>query len=208
MTALSAFGLTLALLSASAPYPLDSAEREVPTQGKLRCDRDALIRYKGETLSYHRAVTVHPAFKERLKRFEALAKSVALEIYGRAPQRIVHMGTYNCRRIRSMPHLLSEHALGNGIDIAGFDFGRLDEESEGPEGLSKRHRRSFKLRMKRHWKAKGRDARHARFLHTLARRVIADKTFRVLLGPAWPGHHDHFHFDMAPYTLVKIFPER
>ena len=47
---------------------------------------------------------------------------------------------------------------------------------------------------------------HARFLDELARALVADKTiFRVMLGPGYPGHKDHFHFDMAPYRLVKIW---
>ena len=203
MTALVTLTLTLASLIPG--YPLDDATREVPTRGKLTCDRGALVRYSGEHIAYKRATLVHPAFKERLTRFEAIATSVALEIYGRAPAKIVHMGTYNCRRIRSMPHLLSEHALGNAIDIAGFDFKALGAKRAAPDGLSQRHKGAFKVRMKRHWNAKGKDARHARFLRTLARRVTQDDTFRVLLGPAWPGHDDHFHFDMAPYRLVKIF---
>jgi hypothetical protein len=207
MNLLSAVLITSTLLSASPPYPLDETSREVPTKGKLRCDRDALVTYAGDALRYHKKVTVHPAFRARLTRFEAVAKEVALEIYGRAPKAIRHMGTYNCRRIRSMPHLMSEHALGNAIDVAGFDFGPLPEGVDPPDGLSKRHRRGFKVRMKAHWDATGKDARHSRFLHTLAKRLTKADIFRVLLGPAWPGHDDHFHFDMAPYDLVKIFKD-
>jgi hypothetical protein len=207
MNLLSAALLTSLLMATAAPYPLDDTSREVPTKGKLRCDRDALVKYAGGSLRYHKKVTVHPAFKARLVRFEAVVQAVAIDVYGRAPKTIKHLGTYNCRRIRSMPHLMSEHALGNAIDVAGFDFGPLPKGSEGPAGLSKRHRRAFKVRMKAHWEAKGRDARHARFLRTLARRLTQAGIFRVLLGPAWPGHDDHFHFDMAPYTLVKIFED-
>ncbi len=203
----SILAVTLAALCLNPPYPLDQAMREVPTRGKLTCERGHLVRYAGEALKYRKAVLVHPAFKERLRRLEAIAKEVAIEIYGRAPKAIVHMGTYNCRRIRSMPHLMSEHALGNAIDVAGFDFAPLHKDILPPEGLSKRHRRAFKVRMKKHWDASGRDARHAHFLKTLARRVTKAQVFRVALGPAWPGHHDHFHFDMAPYTLVKIFKD-
>ena len=202
---------TLALLSTlvtgTAPYPLDDITREVPARGKLRCDRDALVRYKGDAVRYHRPVTVHPAFKERLKRFEALVVSVAMEIYGRAPRRIVHMGTYNCRRIRKYPNYISEHGLGNAIDVAGFDFPALPKGTEGTVGLEKRYHRAFKVRMKRHWDAKKRDARHQRFLRTLGKRAIEADIFRVLLGPAWPGHNDHFHFDMSPYAFVRIFKD-
>jgi hypothetical protein len=45
-------------------------------------------------------------------------------------------------------------------------------------------------------------------LKTLARRLIGRKdVFRVLLGPGYPGHQNHFHFDMAPFTMVQIFED-
>ncbi len=205
MSSLTTLALAATLLVTGTPYALDSTTREVPATGRLRCDRDALVRHAGEHVRYHTPVTVHPAFRERLQRFEALVATVAKDHYGRAPRRIVHLGTYNCRRIRRYPTLMSEHALGNAIDVAGFDFSPLPRKAKGPEGLSRRHRRGFKVRMKRHWDATGRDARHARFLRDLARHVIAADIFRVLLGPAWPGHDNHFHFDMAPYRTVAIF---
>jgi len=31
--------------------------------------------------------------------------------------------------------------------------------------------------------------------------------FRVVLGPAWPGHHNHFHLDFAPYRVVEVFKQ-
>jgi len=207
LNALLSLTLLAAALTTGGPYPLDSTSREVATRGKLRCDRETLVRYAGDTVPYHSKVTVHRAFRERLRRLEVLVATVATEIYGRPPRRTVHLGTFNCRRIRGYPHLMSEHALGNAIDIAGFDFGPLPREESAPEGLKRRHRRGFKVRMKRHWNATGADARHARFLRTLARRVIAADIFRVLLGPAWPGHDNHFHFDMAPYETVAIFED-
>jgi hypothetical protein len=29
----------------------------------------------------------------------------------------------------------------------------------------------------------------------------------VLLGPGYPGHYNHFHFDMASFRMVQIFDE-
>ena len=29
--------------------------------------------------------------------------------------------------------------------------------------------------------------------------------FNVILGPSYPGHQTHFHFDQAPYRLVDVF---
>ena len=43
-------------------------------------------------------------------------------------------------------------------------------------------------------------------LADLARRVIArPEVFRTVLGPAYPGHHNHFHLDCAPYRVVEVF---
>ncbi len=50
-----------------------------------------------------------------------------------------------------------------------------------------------------------RNAEHAnRMARLLAERVIdRPDLFRVVLGPSYPGHTGHFHFDLAPYRLVK-----
>ncbi|MEZ4265630.1 MAG: extensin family protein [Myxococcota bacterium] len=194
----------------SDSYPLDDVSRQVEARGRLRCPDLGLAPYRGDVIPYHSPIKVHPAFKERLQRFEAVVRDVAIEVYGRAPRRIVHIGAYNCRRIRAYPTLLSEHALGNGIDIAGFDFARLPRGEAAPEGLPRALTRPFKVRMDEHWDGGRREAAklHQRFLHTLAKRLTARRDiFRVLLGPAWPGHHNHFHFDMAPYRVVAIFEE-
>ena len=57
--------------------------------------------------------------------------------------------------------------------------------------------------------ARGREspvrALHRRFLHRLALRLARDTSlFRVVLGPGYPGHADHFHLDMASYRLVVV----
>jgi len=187
-------------------YPLDSVSREVKPTGRVKCPKVELVRYRGDVIRYHKPVKVFVGFKDRLKKFEKVVEEVAIEVYGRAPRRIRHIGTYNCRRIGGYPTFISEHGLGNGIDIAGFDFGRLPRGEELPEGVSKRLKRSFKVRMLKHWDGKGRNAIHSRFLKTLARRLIArDDIFRVLLGPSYPGHKDHFHFDCSPWRIVEVF---
>ncbi len=59
-------GLVGSLVSSGAPYPLDHISRETPTTGKVRCNRDALTRYAGATVPFHRKVTIHPAFMVRI----------------------------------------------------------------------------------------------------------------------------------------------
>lgn len=187
------------------PYPLDSIERSIKASAAVRCSPQGLVRYQGEAIAYASAVQVRPAFRERLAQFERLAASVAREIYGRPPRKLLHVGAFNCRRIRAYPDLLSEHALGNAIDIAGFEFGPGQRGDAPPPARAPRA--AFTVRMSSHWDPRRpADQVHSDFLRTLARRVIAAPAlFRVALGPAWPGHRDHFHFDCAPYRLVAIF---
>ena len=194
---------------AEEPYALDDVSRIVPARGKVKCPKLELVRYEGETVRYHKPVKVHPLFQERLRRFEEVVRDAAIEVYGRPPTKIKHIGTYNCRRIRAYPDFLSEHALGNGIDVAGFDFGRLPRGETLPDDLPASLKKGFRVRVEKDWGATSRTGRiHARFLRLLSRRLIArDDIFRVLLGPGFPGHHNHFHFDCAPYAMTDGFEE-
>ncbi len=188
-----------------AVYSLDSLERTISPKGRMKCPSLEMTRHKGKHVRYHKPVFIYQGFQERLERFEAIAADVAVEVYGRRPRQIVHLGTYNCRRIRRIPDLLSEHALGNAIDVEGFDFGPARGAAEKSEAPHRRLRRGFKVRVDSHWDSKkGVGALHAKFLHTLTDRLLEDDVFRVLLGPAFPGHQDHFHFDLAPYRLVSL----
>jgi hypothetical protein len=187
-------------------YGLDDVSRQVDPKGKLKCPELDIVRYKGDTVRYHKPVRVFTEFRDRLRLFEAIVEQTAIEVYGRAPRRIKHLGTYNCRRIRRYPDFLSEHALGNAIDVEGFDFGPARGKAERKAAPHRRLRRGFKVRVETHWdKTKGVDAIHAEFLRKLTDRLIErDDIFRVLLGPAFPGHHNHFHFDVSPWRIVEI----
>lgn len=192
-------------------YPLDAVSREVPTKGKLRCPQVDLVRYAGEELPFHKSTLVQPAFLPSLRALERLAAEAAVEVYGRAPAKLKHLGTFNCRRIGGYPHLMSEHGLANAIDLEGFDFAALPATAAAPEGLPRALRGSFKVRLLDHWSAPKKStstdprALHARFLRLLARRLIDQRLFRVTLGPSYPGHKNHFHLDQASYELVSVF---
>ena len=198
-----------ALSTADAPYPLDGIVRWLPAKGPMHCPKVPLVRYAGDVLPYASAVMVHPEFAKHLALFEAVIRDTAVEVYGRAPRSIRHLGTLNCRRIRTWPELLSEHGLGNGIDIAGFDLPALRKRDPAHATTPPALRGVLKIRLAQHWQVPehaGEVANvHARFLHTLAARLTERRDiFRVLLGPAYPGHKDHFHFDCAPWRLVSI----
>ena len=201
-----ALALSFALPVRASSYPLDEVARTLAPGEKLPClrGRIELVSYRGTSLRYQKPLTVHPAFVAQLAAFEELVTELSLQHYGRAPRRVIHMGAYACRVMRRYPDWVSEHALGNAIDVAGFDFAPLarGERDDLPKAL----RRAFEVRLERHWDKGGKDAPHAAFLKELAERIIArPDVFHVVLGPAWPGHKNHFHFDHAPYRVVEVF---
>jgi hypothetical protein len=188
-------------------YPLDAIERTLQPGAPLPCAGPGLVTYRGEGMRYSAPARVDPAFRERLRALDRIVVQTAIEFYGRAPLRMQHLGTINCRRMRLYQDWVSEHALGNAIDVAGFDFGPLPRGASLPEGTPKALRRGFSVRVLSHWNTtRGPGAVHREFLRTLAQRLI-DRTdvFRVVLGPAWPGHENHLHLDCAPYRVVAVF---
>lgn len=185
-------------------YPLDNVARRLEPKTRVRCDPKALVAYKGSSVTYAGQVHVDPAFVERLKRFEEVVVDVSQEVYGRAPAKLIHAGAYSCRTSRNRSTRISEHALGNALDVVGFSFtGVSKAQRETTPPLA---RGSFRVSVAQHWNAErsevGRLHRH--FLRTLADRVVEAGVFRVALGPSHPGHADHLHFDMSPWTYTNL----
>lgn len=202
-----AFAFTLAfapnVAQADPSYLLDEMSREVPSRGAVRCPKVPLTLYGGSVVPYAGQVSVHPAFVVKLRELEAVTRSVAIEVYGRAPASMHSLGGYNCRRIPGYPNLVSEHGLGNGIDIDAFTFGPLAKGAKLPAGLPAAFGQPFGVSVARHFGAKGDiGVVHRRFLHRLALRL--KDVFRVVLGPGYIGHDDHFHLDMAPYRMFDM----
>lgn len=194
--------------AASEPsYPLDNIARVLADGEDLPCANQQLVVYRGTTIEMSKPARVHPAFAPKIAELEQIVAEVAMPIYGRAPRTLVHLGTHSCRRMRLYPDWVSEHALGNAIDVAGFDFGPLPKDAVAPSDLARSLKRGFSVRLEQHWKAqRGAGAAHSVFLRALALRLIdRPDLFRVVLGPAWPGHHNHFHLDFAPYRVVEVF---
>jgi hypothetical protein len=191
-------------------YPLDSIPRDLPPEADdLGCPRVEVAAYRGDVLRYRPEVWVNAAFRERLVAFERVARDVGVEVYGRPPDRVLSLGGYGCRRMREHPGVISEHAFGNAIDIEGFDFGHLPKDRTLPPGLDPVFANGFGVRVLGDWGKKTGWAKvHARFLRTLVQRLAArDDVFRVLLGPGFPGHKNHFHFDMSTFRLVQVFED-
>lgn len=207
------------------PYALDDLPRVVDVDGPMRCPEVPLVAHAGQAVRWKSTLKVHPAFSARLAEFERVVAETAIRIYGRAPARIAHLGSYNCRRIRRYPDLLSEHGLGNAIDVSAFEFPALSRaQARRPGGaglpagaeakandLPKSLRRAFSVSVLDHWDGpEDATSLHPRALHRRFLRELAaaleqrPEIFRVMLGPAYPGHDNHFHFDCAPYRLVVL----
>jgi hypothetical protein len=184
------------------PYALDDVSRRLSEGVRVDCASVPLVTYRGERVRYTRPVRIHPAFEERLERFEQIVADTAIAIYGRAPRRIDHAGTFACRPVRGRDSRLSEHALGNAIDVSGFRFGPAtrDERARMPAELPSRLRWAFSVSVSRHWEADGAIGEtHERFLAALAGALREEPIFRGMIGPRHPRHRNHLHLDAGPY---------
>lgn len=188
----------------SESYPLDATERFLPEGQRPHCDSSGLVRYHSAQLRY--TVRVNPAFARRLAAFDALLVERGRHFYGRAPRRLIQRGAYNCRSARGRRGRISEHAFGNALDFQGLDFPPLRRGREAPDGMPRRMRRSFSLRIADHWgPRRTRDAYHARFLHGLAEELRSrSDIFRGIVGPPQRRHRNHLHLDAAPWRYAMF----
>jgi len=192
------------------PYALDEVRRDT-TPGAV-CPELELVLHRGGALPFQPPVRVAAPFVERLVRFEQIASEVALQSYGRTPRSVRHAGAYVCRPIRKQGQRWSEHALGNAIDIVGFDFARAarvssDAGASGAPELPAVLRRPFEVRVVKHWQADASDpsARlHQRFLHRLVEALREQEIFRAMIGPPDPDHRTHLHLDMGPWRYERL----
>lgn len=130
-------------------------------------------------------VTLKPATELRCETALSLARwvrDVALPSARALPESprlraINHGSTYVCRRRNNLPTgKMSEHAIGNAIDIVGFEF-----EGREPLAVSPRS---------------GKGSIEEAFQRAV--RAGACLHFTTVLGPgANASHDDHFHFDIA-----------
>ena len=178
----------------TATYVFDDLPRTI--DGSLSCPKVTLTEFTGDAVRLEPAARVVAPFREHLVELERVVRQVSQQFYGRAPSALLVAASYDCRPVTGNRARLSEHALGNAIDISAFRF-----EADAATGAP-----GFEVRVDRHWNAHGDESseRHARFLRAVTQALIARDVFRTLLGPAHPDHHDHFHFDMAPHHYVDL----
>ena len=179
-------------------YALDEIPRELAEGATPGCPPElTFVTYRGETVTYAAPVQVSPPFVEKLRTFEQLAAAVAVEHYGRPPDRLLHFGARACRTVRGNSTRLSEHALGNALDLSGFEWKRAPK--------AERYPKPFTVSVLRHWTPKEGDTEalaHQRFLRELVKRIDDNDVFRGIVGPGREGHANHLHFDQAPWSYT------
>jgi hypothetical protein len=148
------------------------------------CAIDNAVRVEATAIALNRPAEMSCALATRLDSFaREVVQPAAQRYFGRPVVLIHHYGAYVCRAESSGRSRLSQHALGNAIDIVGFELGdgrRIDVETD--------------------WRATGprRD-----FLRDIAKHACA--YFNVVLTPASDAlHRNHFHFDVGPYRLCSV----
>jgi hypothetical protein len=200
------------------PYELDSVDRSAPSAGEaVECRPQQLSSYGGTHIKLEPHATMAEPFKVRVARFESLVAELGEEVYGRAPSRILNAGAYACRRVEHNQRRVSEHALGNALDVTGFRFPALPPVQPGNGGspsrrhpsLPKRLERAFTLTVVRDYpQATGAPdevaGKHREFFEKLASALRTRNLFRVALGPPDPRHRTHLHLDMAPWTYRNL----
>jgi hypothetical protein len=192
---------------AGDPYALDELPRNATPDAGIECHPELLLSYRGDHVKLEPPARIAEPFRERLQRFERALSEIGVAVYGRAPSRIMHAGAYACRQIAHRQERLSEHALGNAIDVTGFRFPALAASNETFE-LPARLRAPFVVTVARDWNGNdsGGEAagRHRQFFEALARTLRERPLFRSAIGPADPNHQTHLHLDMAPWSYVRL----
>lgn len=145
-----------------------------------------LLKVRGQGVSLLPPATMNCAMTARMALWvEKNLQPLAIK-YFKSPVKMIHnMASYSCRhRYNDPSKKISQHALANALDIAGFTLENGDTIS-----------------VLKHW-PEDVDEDKAAFLRKVHK--SACKTFVVVLGPeANEAHKNHFHFDLGRYKVCQ-----
>jgi hypothetical protein len=132
-------------------------------------------------VTYSPPLVVDCSLAATLPAVEAIVQDEAQRHLGAPIVRIGDLGTYSCRSVRGWAQRLSQHAMGNAMDLATFqprrgrmvtvarDYVRQGDTPEKPE---------------------------QRFLRAVYERLWSEAGLTRVLGPDWDrSHRDHLHLD-------------
>jgi hypothetical protein len=183
-------------------YPLDGIERDLPDGAPAQCPPELhVVSYRGERVPFSSSVQVVEPFVAKLRALENIVAELGTMHFGRAPDRLLHYGARACRTVRGSSRRLSEHALGNALDLSGFEWKRTRATSTQPA------QPAIRVLISRDWQIptnpedKDAERRHT-FLKALVDRITREDIFRGVIGPGREGHADHLHLDQAPWSYT------
>ena len=157
--------------------PLDAVDAP-----SASCRVDTAVRVSRVAVGLNQPAVMSCALASRLDDFERdVVQPAARAELDRRVVRIDQMGSFSCRRVAGRSRL-SQHALGQAIDIGGF---RLSDGTT--------------VSVEREWNEPG---PKRLFLRHLARRACG--YFSVVLTPdSNADHYNHLHLDIGPDRLCE-----
>lgn len=181
-----------ALTEAGVRYRLAPVVATTTKQGITCHIPDGVRVFRGGTgIRYPKPLHVNASFALRMVAFENIVQETAQTWLKQPVKRIEHLGTYVCRHVAGTAGTLSEHALGNAIDVSGFVL-----------------KSGARVNVKKHYVKMGLAPRspEERFLRALVTRLRSERTFGVMLTPDWDKrHHNHLHLDGSRRFLRSLF---
>lgn len=182
-------GCEAELAKAGAQFKASPLEMHWNRSRDFLCGAKQVVRYQRgpAAIRYSSSPRVTCTVALALLRFEAIVQEEAERVFGRKVTSIEQMGTYNCREIAAYDGWVSQHSFAHAIDVKRFVL-------KGGREIS----------VQKHY-GRGPDApahKEGQFLRAVARRVVSEGVFHVVLTPNFDrAHHNHFHLDLAAYVV-------
>lgn len=137
---------------------------------------------KGPTgITYAGPLMIDCSLALALPAVEKVIQEEAVKHLGEPITRITTLGSYSCRSVRGWRERISQHGLGNAMDMAAFSTKRGDKASV---------QRDYQIGVEEPEKPRG------KFLRAIYGRLWREGGVTRVLGPEWDAaHRDHFHLD-------------
>lgn len=156
-------------------------DRSAPDRAGCGMPHGVMLTRGPTGITYAPPLVVDCSLAQALPGIERIVQEEAQRWLGAPIQKISTLGSYSCRSVRGWKERLSQHALGNAMDLAGFQ----------PE-------RGRAAVVARHYARGGAEATtpEGRFLAAVSGRLWSEVDITRVLGPDWDAsHRDHFHLD-------------
>jgi hypothetical protein len=156
-------------------------DREKPDQNGCGIPHGVIVT-KGPTgITYSGPLMIDCSLALTLPSVEKVIQEEAARHLGQPITRITTLGTYSCRSVRGWKDRISQHALGDAMDMAAFT---------PKKGQAASVMRDYQVGVDEPTTPRG------KFLRAIYGRLWSEGGVTRVLGPEWDAaHRDHFHLD-------------